>query len=193
MYIQAGTQFRWPDACRCAVNVLKPITMAHIGKNLKQLVCAALLGIGSIVSSCGTQQTTDGRMDAPAERDIDQRGTEAPGTDATTMEERKATIDRLEDIHDRINSRMDDVDARMEDTTDQARLDELRAHRFELEKRRAQVNDQIRNIEVSDQSTWENVRQEADATAQEVGDWFDTQAERIDRLFEDDGDMQIED
>lgn len=122
-------------------------------------------------------------MEAPVQ---EERNTETEIGTAVDMEEREAALDELEEIRKRLNNRIEEVDDRMRSTEDQTRLDRLRAYRFELAQNRARVEDEIRNIEVAEKTTWDAVRSKASSTVKDVGEWFERQNENVKDLFDGD-------
>ncbi len=181
-------------------------TLEHVRKSL----WAVTVGLGFALTACAPQHT-DGSMEAPTENDTNPSRTEGTveetGTDAdrtmeverveptdrgelearwgATAEDRRAVLDELDDLEDRINDQINEVDRHMRRTEDESRLNSMREYRLELERERARVTDAIRNVEVSEEDTYTSIGEAARNTAKDVGDWFDRQGDRIEALFTD--------
>lgn len=157
---------------------------------MRTVAIAGLFGVGLVLASCSTKQTTeDDAMNAPAERSVEMEAE----LDAEIAEERRQTQRELEGLRDRIDKHIGEVDREMERAENDASRDQLRDYRFELEQQRARVNDEIRNVEVSEPTTWETVSTTADNTAKDVGDWFERQGERLKELVDGDDADGIDD
>jgi hypothetical protein len=165
---------------------------------------ALMVSIALAATACGSQQRMDDGMGSPADRTgqsgmEQQQGGTAPaggtvdernvrdGADEG-MTGRREVISRLEDLRDRVEEHKEELDARMLRTEDQSRLDRMREYRLELERQRARLTDELRNLELASPDTWETLRTSAANTADEVGEWFDRQSDRLERLGDgDDG------
>jgi hypothetical protein len=97
-------------------------------------------------------------------------------------ENRHAAVDDLRDIRVRLDQRLEAIEIKLQDPslTDadrqlwEARRAEARAH----VKR---VDDDLARVQGATTTVWEDVKQGVSNTAKDVGNWFEEQAEKIDR------------
>lgn len=150
----------------------KPITM-----NILHLGLAGMFAAGLAFSAC-----TDGRSPQEMERQADR-------TAAEFEADRHAATENLRDIRTRLEHRREAIDARLENTTltaDERR--EWETRRTEADTHMQRVQDDIDRVQGATDTVWEDVKQGVTNTANDVGDWFAKQADKIDRKTEADHD-----
>jgi predicted nucleic acid-binding Zn-ribbon protein len=156
-----------------------PITWMKEG--LLMLACAGLL------VACGPQGRAD-TMSSPRNVPPDE------AVDGFQVERAEMESD-LTAIRTRIDGRIAEVDNRLARGTvdDEQRRDLLR-YREELQDRRSQIERARRDVEGSRTDTWNSVRRATNNTLEDIEDWFERQANRLDAQFRDtDGTVPIED
>lgn len=133
------------------------------------------LGVAGLIAAltlaaCNSGTTAE-QMDRQADR-----------TMAEFEENRHAAVDDLRDIRVRLDQRLEAIEIKLQDPslTDadrqlwEARRAEARAH----VKR---VDDDLARVQGATTTVWEDVKQGVSNTAKDVGNWFEEQAEKIDR------------
>lgn len=133
------------------------------------------LGVAGLIAAltlaaCNSGTTAE-QMDRQADR-----------TMAEFEENRHAAVDDLRDIRVRLDQRLEAIEIKLQDPslTDadrqlwEARRAEARAH----VKR---VDDDLARVQGATTTVWEDVKQGVSNTAKDVGNWFEEQAEKMDR------------
>lgn len=133
------------------------------------------LGVAGLIAAltlaaCNSGTTAE-QMDRQADRAM-----------AEFEENRHAAVDDLRDIRVRLDQRLEAIEIKLQDPslTDadrqlwEARRAEARAH----VKR---VDDDLARVQGATTTVWEDVKQGVSNTAKDVGNWFEEQAEKIDR------------
>ncbi len=145
---------------------------------MKQIRIAAgtfLLGTALMVTGCSQQSRTD-RMEAPAERSVDNFDVERAEIESDLLE-----------LRSKLDARIDEVDARMEtpDLNDDRRAELIR-YREDLQDRRNRIERARRDVDASRNDTWNDVRVATNNTAEDIRLWFEEQDDRLDGIFRDD-------
>jgi hypothetical protein len=142
---------------------------------------AVLLSCALLLAGCGPQGRTDG-MEAPKNVPPEHAVSEYD------VERAEVESDLLA-LRDRIDTRIDDVDHRLaREDVNEAQRRELMRYREDLQDRRNQVERARRDVDASRTDNWNTVRRAVNNTADDIGNWFDRQGDRLESIFRDDFD-----
>lgn len=147
--------------------------------SLSTAVAAIVLVMGGVgLVACGPQQQAD-RMEERVDGKLEDL---AAG--------RKGLTDDLIKLRNDIDAKQLNVEEHLQRTDLSAeQRAEQEVLRTELSEQRGRVELALGQVEGATTDTWNAVRTEGQRTADDVGDWFDRQAEKFDRMTKRDNDQ----
>lgn len=144
-----------------------------------QLGIAGMFAAALAFTACSSEPNTAGQM----EQKVNELAAELEAG-------KHAAAEDLRDLRTKLENQLETIDAKLEDTrlTVEERTD-WETRRTEASAHVARIDAELGRVESATANAWEDVKQGVSNTANDVGDWFAKQAEKIDRKTEADHDQ----
>lgn len=140
-------------------------------------LATATLGLFSL-AACGDSNTQVDRME--------QRVDDAM---AEMRRDKDAALEDLRDLRERINDRLETVDEKMAETElSEEKFSALTDEKIQLEQQRLRVETALVDVEGALESTWSDVKRTSKNVSEDVKEWLDRQAEKMDEATDADKD-----
>jgi hypothetical protein len=146
--------------------------------NTKNIVMIGLVATTLGFAACNSAPTEETRMEKKVDNALDEVGTAK--TDAAQT---------MRALHEKLAIRLVKVEARLQEpgiTAEQKK--ELESSRAEFMDQMKRLEDGIAEVEGSTNATWNDVKEDTRQTTEDVDNWFQRQAEIIDRKTDADKD-----